>query len=114
MKYTVTLKKNYEFKNLLQKGKWFSGKYVVLYILPQKDVEHNKIGFIVSRKSGNSVFRNRTRRILRQAYSDIEESIKKGHKILIMWKKKNTEKNLKSNDIYEDLSNILKESDMLI
>ena len=114
MKYTVTLKKNYEFKNLLQKGKWLSGKYVVLYVLPQKDEEHNKIGFIVSRKAGNSVFRNRTRRILRQAYSDIEESIKKGYKILIMWKKKNTEKNLKSTDIYEDLSNILKESDMLI
>ncbi len=114
MKYTITLKKNYEFKKLLEKGKWFSGKYIVIYTLPHKDENNNLIGFIVSKKAGNSVFRNRTRRIIRQAYSDVEEKIKKGNRLLIMWKTKNTEKHLKSTDIYEDLLNILKESDLLI
>lgn len=115
MKYTVTMKKNFEFKSLLEKGKWFKGKYIVIYLLPYKDNQHNKIGFIVSKKSGNSVFRNRTRRIIRQAYYNIEENIKKGNKILIMWKTKNEEKeNVKSTDIYEDLFNLFKESDLLI
>lgn len=112
MKNTITLKKNYEFKRILQKGKWYSGKYIRVYVMDNK-AEENRIGFIVSKKSGNSVFRNRTRRIIREAYYNLENSIKTGHKFIIMWKPNNKEKNLKSTDILEDLKNILKESDLI-
>ena len=32
MKKTKMLKKNYEFKNVLSKGKYFSGKNIVVFI----------------------------------------------------------------------------------
>ena len=33
MKNTIMLKKNYEFKNVLTKGKYFSGKYIEAFLL---------------------------------------------------------------------------------
>lgn len=113
MKNTITLKKNYEFKRILQKGKWYSGKYIRLYLMKNSNETGNKIGFVVSRKSGNSVFRNRTRRIIREAYSLLEKDIKKGYNLIIMWKTRNGEKNLKSTDILNDLQILLKESELI-
>ena len=37
MKKIKTLKKNYEFKNVLSKGKFFVGKYVTIYIKNNKN-----------------------------------------------------------------------------
>ena len=113
MKNTITLKKNYEFKKILQKGKWYSGKFIRLYLMKNNNETENKIGFVVSKKAGNSVFRNRTRRIIREAYSKLECDIKKGYKLIIMWKTRNEEKKLKSTDILEDLQNLLKESELI-
>lgn len=113
MKNTVTLKKNYEFKRLLEKGKWYSGQYIRIYLMKNDNETENKIGFVVSKKAGNSVFRNRTRRIIKEAYSKIEKDILKGYKLIIMWKTKNCIKNLKSTDILEDLYNIAKECELL-
>ena len=113
MKNTITLKKNYEFKRILQKGKWYSGKYIRVYLMKENDETKNKIGFVVSRKAGNSVFRNRIRRIIREAYTKIEKDIQKGYKLIIMWKTKNEVKNLKSTDILEDLQKLMKESELI-
>mgnify|MGYP005906878085 FL=1 len=38
MKKTKILKKNYEFKNVLSKGKFFVGKYVTIYIKNNKNL----------------------------------------------------------------------------
>ena len=32
MKRTIMLKKNYQFKDVLSKGKFFSGKQIIVYI----------------------------------------------------------------------------------
>ena len=36
MKRISTLKKNYEFKNVLSKGKFYIGNQVIIYILKNK------------------------------------------------------------------------------
>ena len=36
MRKIDTLKKNYEFKNVLDKGKFFRGKYITMYISKNK------------------------------------------------------------------------------
>ena len=41
MKKIKTLKKNYEFKNVLSKGKFFVGKYVTIYIKNNKLIIEN-------------------------------------------------------------------------
>ena len=36
MKKTKMLKKNYEFRDVLNRGKYYSGKYVVIYIISRE------------------------------------------------------------------------------
>jgi ribonuclease P protein component len=50
------------FKKVFAQGKSFSGKYVVVYISEGP----SKIGFIASKKVGNSVVRNRAKRLMRE------------------------------------------------
>jgi len=46
---TLMLKKNYEFKQVLTKGKYYFGKYITAYILNNKK-DTNFLGLAVSRK----------------------------------------------------------------
>mgnify|MGYP006073506505 FL=1 len=44
-----TLKKNYEFRNVLSKGKYCKGKYIEIYYIPN-EFEENFIGIAVQKK----------------------------------------------------------------
>ena len=57
-----TLKKNYEFRNVLSKGKYCKGKYIEIYYIPN-EFEENFIGIAVQKKVGKSVIRNRIKRL---------------------------------------------------
>lgn len=115
MKSTITIKKNFEIKYILAKGNWTRGKYVTIYFKKSEKLKDiNKICFIASKKSGNSVWRNRIKRLLRQAYTDLEGKTKKGYNILIMWKSTQNPYNINCNVIYNDIEKILKERDLLL
>ena len=62
-----TLKKNYEFKNVLSKGKFYIGKQISIYIL-KNNLKTNVIGIAVSTKQCNAVLRNRIKRLIRENY----------------------------------------------
>lgn len=67
MKYTETLKKNYEFRTVYRKGKSVANKYLVLYKY-KTNCPINKLGISVSKKVGNSVVRSRVTRLIRESY----------------------------------------------
>ena len=71
----VSLSKNEEFKRLLKKKKT-SNKYVTIFfgILDNKNSENLNISFVVKRKIGNAVKRNKIKRRLRNI---MNEAIKK-------------------------------------
>lgn len=80
-----TLKENHLFSRSYRKGRCFSGKYIALYVLKntrEKDI--NKVGITVSKSRGNAVKRNRTKRIIREAYRVFHPFIKEGHIIVIV------------------------------
>ena len=102
MKKIDTLKKNYEFKNVLNKGKFYRGKYVTIYINKNKE-EKNKIGIAISKKIGKANKRNRLKRLIRESYRLQKDNLKKGYNIIFIWNKQadilnNTYKNV-SEDI---------------
>ena len=68
MKKTETLKKNYEFKNVMDRGKLYLGKYICVYVL--KNNQQNKIGIAVSKKAGNAVWRNKIKRWIKESDPD--------------------------------------------
>lgn len=82
MKKTVPLNKNYEFIRVYKRGKFFVGKYIVLYVLPNKYKE-NRLGIAISKKYGKSVKRNRLRRIIKENYRMYEDYLKDGYDIVI-------------------------------
>ena len=67
MKQAVTLKKNYEFRRLYQKGTSAVGSCMVVYCRKNR-LDHNRLGLTASMKLGNAVKRNRARRRLREVY----------------------------------------------
>ena len=67
MKFSESLKKNSDFKNIYTHGKSFANKYLVMYVL-ENDLGINRIGISVSKKVGNSVVRHRVTRLIRESY----------------------------------------------
>ena len=112
MKKTETIKKNYEFKYFFHKGKYFYGKYVEAYIFKNKQ-SINKIGFVVSKKTGKRVKRNRAKRLIKENYIHIEEKLKTGYNILLVWNKKTDLEEANFYLIKENLVKIFEKAGML-
>jgi len=66
-KNTIGLKKDTDFRKIYKHGKSFANKYLVIYIL-KNNLNINRVGFSVSKKVGNSIIRNKVRRLLKESY----------------------------------------------
>lgn len=75
---TVPIKENRLFLRIYKKGKYYVGKFMVLYI-SQNRLEVNRIGITVSKKIGKSVKRNRVKRLIRENYRLYEGYVKPGY-----------------------------------
>ncbi len=83
MKFSTPLKFNYEFTRIYRRGKYISGRYVVLHYISRPG-QINRIGVTTSKSIGGSVQRNRMRRLLRESYRLNEESLRKGYDIILL------------------------------
>lgn len=81
MKKTVMLKKKYEFKMLFSRGKIYYGSNLTMYIFKNK-LKVNKLGIAIGKKSGKAVDRNRMKRLIKENYRLVEDSVKCGYHIL--------------------------------
>lgn len=107
MKNTMMLKKNYEFKKIFSKGKYYSGKTIEAYVLKNYN-KKNYLGLAVSVKSGHAFQRNKVKRLLRENYQFYEDKIKTGYSIVFLWKKNNDIKNANYKQINLDMCEIFK------
>ena len=71
MRKIKTLKKNYEFQNVLTKGKFYIGKQITIYIAENKR-QINQIGIAISKKTCNAVKRNHIKRKIRENYTSVK------------------------------------------
>ena len=67
MNKSESLKKTRDFSIVYQRGKSIANRTLVLYVLPVKGRDTNRIG-MVSKKVGNSVVRHRLTRLVRESY----------------------------------------------
>lgn len=88
MKNTESLRKNRDFLKLYRSGKFYVGSRIVLYVKENK-LQKNRLGISTAKNFGNSVERNRIRRLIRENYREIEEQIPQGWDIVFSARKKN-------------------------
>ena len=106
MKKTEMLKKHYEFRKVLSRGKYYSGKYIEAVILSNNKGK-NTLGIAINTKIGKAVVRNKLKRLFRESYYFFEESIIDGQEIVFLWKKKQSVENANFNNIKADMQYIL-------
>lgn len=95
------IKKNYMFKKVYKEGRYFAEEYLVLYVL-KNDELYNKIGYSVSKKVGNSVVRNRVKRLMRENFRKINKDLKTGYYMVFTARIKSKDAN------YYDIENSMK------
>ena len=71
----VSLNKNRDFRRIYMKGRSFVSPVLVTYVF-QNRMSSKRIGITTSKKTGNAVKRNRSRRIIKEAYRQIMPKIK--------------------------------------
>jgi ribonuclease P protein component len=110
MKEPLRLREDAAFKKIYSKGKSLANRYVVLFYL-KKNQECNRVGFIASKKVGNSVIRNRARRLMKEAFRLQGSNIKKGYDLIYI-----ARANIKDaayKDVEKAMVHILKKSKLL-
>ena len=111
MKNTLMLKKNYEFRKVLSKGKFFSGKFINAFIVENRK-DYNLLGLAISVKTAKSVKRNRIKRLIRENYYFFENKIKKGKSIVFLWNKEALVQDINFLKIKTDMERIFDKADM--
>ncbi|ACB86480.1 ribonuclease P protein component [Natranaerobius thermophilus] len=83
MSQIVTLKKNYQFRRVFRYGQSYATKYIVLFVL-ENSLNINRVGFSVGKKVGNSVTRNRVKRLLREVYRLNNPNMMQGYDLILL------------------------------
>ena len=112
MKQTVMLKKNYEFKIVLTKGRFYIGKQLKIVIL-KNGKNFKTLGIAVSTKNGNAFQRNKAKRLIREAYKNLEEKIINGYSIVVLLKKDIDINDMKYIDIINEMENTFKKANII-
>ena len=113
MKKTKMLKKNYEFKNVLSKGKYYSGKNIEAFI-KDNNKSFNFLGLAISVKTGKAVKRNKIKRLIRENYKILEPQIMNGKNIVFLWKKKVDTEKATFENIKEAMNNIFEKANIKV
>ena len=106
----VTLKCNTDFRRLYNRGKTVTDPSLVIYYSKTR-AGICRIGITTSKKIGNAVERNRSRRLLKEAFRSVCPDVIPGYDIVIVARSKT--KYVKSTRLAEIMHRIFSEQGML-
>ncbi len=90
MRFSVSLKNNYEFRRLYAKGRSAASPTLVVYMRRTRRAG-NRVGFTVSVRIGKAVVRNRVRRRLREIYRLHETELVAGADLVVVARTRSAE-----------------------
>ena len=79
----LTLRKQSDFARIYKQGKSKSSRFAVI-LYRRNGLKFTRTAFVSSKKVGNSVERNRSRRLMKAAYRAFEPGIKSGYDIVFV------------------------------
>ena len=80
---TVTLNSNSDFRRIYARGKVYTNPALVIYVMKNR-AGICRIGITTSKKIGNAVERNRSKRVIRAAYRAVVNEIDGGYDIIFV------------------------------
>lgn len=83
MKHTESLKKNYQFRYVYNRGKSIANRHLVLYMV-KNGAQVNRLGISVSKKVGKSVVRSHVTRLIRESYRLMEGELRLGYDFVVI------------------------------
>ena len=99
------LRKNKDFSAIYKRGKSVGDRYIVLFYRPN-GLTYNRTGFLASKKVGNSVKRNRAKRLMKESYRKLESTLPVGYDYIII--ARNTINGKKCADVEKSLTSAFK------
>lgn len=93
--FTDSLKKNYQFRIVYNKGKSIANYHLVLYVL-KNGKDRNRLGISISKKVGNRVIRSHKTRLIKENYRALEKELKSGYDLVFI-----VRVNAKESDYFE-------------
>lgn len=110
MKKIFTIKKNKDFHRLYSRGKSFVSPLIVTYVMPNR-FGYLRIGITTSKKVGNAVKRNRSRRIIREAFYQIQVPKEKSFDVIFVARGKTSK--VKTPDVLKFMKEHMKKADLI-
>lgn len=89
----------------------YGEKQIEIFIL-KNNKSINLLGIGVSKKAGNSVYRNKIKRLIRENYRLLEENIKVGYSFVIIWNKNLDKQEADFNVINKEMKSIFKKANI--
>lgn len=83
MKKKGKITRSSDFRRVFQAGKSLATRNIVLYYR-KNQLNESRVGFIVSKKLGNAVKRNRVKRVLREGYRHLAGKIISGYDMVFV------------------------------
>lgn len=112
MKKTTMLKKNYEFRAVLTKGKIFREKEIEIFV-NKNNKKKNFLGIAIGTKNGKAFQRNRAKRIIRECYTKLENQLTEGNSIVILMNKNFSIENITFSNVLEEMKKLFEEAKIL-
>lgn len=85
-----TLKQNKDFRRLYYRGKNKASSCIVTYVMKKRSGE-TSYGITTGKKIGNAVKRNRARRLIRTAFSELEQRLNGSYDIVFVARTKTSQ-----------------------
>lgn len=106
----ISIKKNNEFRRAYLKGQSYVSPVLVTYVLKNRR-EFSRFGITTSKKIGNAVKRNRSRRIVKEAYRRMLPSLKSGYDVVFVARGKTPYSNVE--EVYKHMQQHMKKAKVL-
>lgn len=105
----LTLRNQSDFIKVYKGGKSQISKLVVV-LYYKNELNDTRTAFVASKKVGNSVKRNRARRLMRAAYESVKEKVKPGYDIVFV--ARNSIKQKKENEVEKAIFGAMRTADL--
>lgn len=99
------LRNNHDFTSIYKSGKSIGDRYIVLFY-KKNNLGYRRTAFLASKKVGNSVKRNRARRLMKENYRKMADRLADGYDIIFI--ARNTINDKKSYEVGSSMKNAIR------